>query len=142
MAPRHRIRWLLGSVVALMVVAGLAAGGTGPAPDAAQVRRDLVVNASRFRFEPARIDAAVGDVVKVTLVAEDIPHSFTIDDYRISKRAAPGTPVTFEFHAARAGTFDFYCNLALDDGCRKMKGQLVVAAPSLSPTAGPDESRR
>jgi cytochrome c oxidase subunit 2 len=111
----------------LVLVAVLAAGETGPAPNAEQVRHDIVVNARRFEFAPSRIEVAVGDIVKVTLVAEDIPHSFTIDAYRISKRAAPGKPVTFEFHAARAGTFDFYCELTIDSGCREMKGQLIVA---------------
>jgi heme/copper-type cytochrome/quinol oxidase subunit 2 len=34
--------------------------------------------------------------------------------------------VTFEFRADRAGTFPFYCNLTIDDGCREMRGELVV----------------
>ena len=59
-------------------------------------------------------------------MAEDIPHGFTIDDYRISKRAAPDRPGTFEFRADRAGTFPYYCNLAADEGCRRMRGDLVV----------------
>jgi len=127
MTSRSRIRRPLGSLLALMFVAVLAASDTGPAPNREQVRHEVVVNASRFEFAPSRIEVSVGDIVKITLVAEDIPHSFTIDDYRISKRAAPGKPVTFEFHAARPGTFDFYCDLTIDDRCRKMKGQLIVA---------------
>ena len=127
MTSRSRIRRPLGSLLALMFVAVLAASDTGPALNTAQVRHEVVVNASRFEFAPSRIEVSVGDIVKITLVAEDIPHSFTIDDYRISKRAAPGKPVTFEFHAARSGTFDFYCDLTIDEGCRKMKGQLIVA---------------
>jgi cytochrome c oxidase subunit 2 len=127
MASHPRGRRPLGSLLALMFVAVLAASDTRPAPNTAQVRHEVVVNASRFEFAPSRIEVSVGDIVKITLVAEDIPHSFTIDDYRISKRAAPGKPVTFEFHAAHAGTFDFYCDLTIDDGCRKMKGQLIVA---------------
>ena len=121
------IRRPLGSVLALVFVAALAASETGPVPNREQVRHEVVINANRFEFAPSRIEVSVGDIVKITLVAEDIPHSFTIDDYRISKRAAPGKPVTFEFHAAHAGTFDFYCDLTIDDGCRKMKGQLIVA---------------
>jgi heme/copper-type cytochrome/quinol oxidase subunit 2 len=37
-----------------------------------------------------------------------------------------GGTVTFEFLADRAGTFPFYCSLTIEDGCREMKGQLVV----------------
>ena len=35
-------------------------------------------------------------------------------------------PITFEFRADQAGTFPFYCNLQIDDGCRQMRGELVV----------------
>jgi cytochrome c oxidase subunit 2 len=126
MASHPRVRRRLRLLLVLMFVAVLAAGDAGSAPNSAQIRHDVVVNAKRFEFSPSRIEVSVGDIVKVTLVAEDIPHSFTIDDYRISKRAAPGKQVTFEFYAARAGTFDFYCDLTIDEGCRKMKGQLIV----------------
>jgi cytochrome c oxidase subunit 2 len=127
MASHAGIRRPPGSWLALMFVAALAAGDSGPAPYAEQVRHDVVINARRFEFAPSRIEVSVGDIVRVTLVAEDIPHSFTIDDYRISKRAAPGKPITFEFYAARSGTFRFYCDLTIDEGCRKMKGELIVA---------------
>ena len=69
------------------------------------------------------------DLVRITFSVEDIPHSFTIDAYRISKRAEPGKPASFEFRADRAGTFEIYCNLTIDDQCaQKMKGRLVVDA--------------
>ncbi len=91
-----------------------------------QARHEIILNAKRYEFSQARIEVAANDVVKITLVAEDIPHTFTIDEYRISKRAAPGRPVTFEFRADRAGSFPFYCNLTTEDGCREMRGTLVV----------------
>jgi heme/copper-type cytochrome/quinol oxidase subunit 2 len=55
-----------------------------------------------------------------------MPHSFTLDGYRIAKRAGAGQSVVFEFRADRAGEHAFYCNLAQDDRCRQMKGKLVV----------------
>jgi heme/copper-type cytochrome/quinol oxidase subunit 2 len=91
-------------------------------------RHDITVNARRHEFSPARIQVMQDDVVRITLVAEDIPHSFTIDEYRIAKRAAPDRPVTFEFRADRPGTFPYYCNLTNDEGCRDMRGELVVVA--------------
>jgi len=91
-----------------------------------QGRHEIVVTAKRYEFSPSRIEVAANDVVKITLAAEDIPHSFTVDEYRISKRAAPGRSVTFEFRADKAGSFPFYCNLTIDDGCRQMRGELVV----------------
>jgi len=39
---------------------------------------------------------------------------------------AAGQTVTFEFRADQAGTFPIYCNLRQEDGCRDMRGALVV----------------
>ena len=123
MPPRTAPRRAFASV-ALLVAAALGLGVAPPAQE--QGRHEITVTAKRYAFSPARIEVTENDVVKITLVAEDIPHSFTIDEYRISKRAAPGRPVTFEFRADKAGAFPFYCNLTIEDGCRKMRGDLVV----------------
>ena len=69
-----------------------------------------------------------GDVLRITLVAEDRTYSFALDAYRISKRFTPGHPVTFEFRADRAGTFAYYCDLTTDDGYKATRGELHVAA--------------
>jgi heme/copper-type cytochrome/quinol oxidase subunit 2 len=98
------------------VVEGQDQGGT----------REFTVLGSHYAYNPPELRVSRNDLVKVTFTAGDIAHSFTIDDYRISKRAAAGQSVTFEFRADRPGTFTYYCNLSLDDGCRNMKGRLVV----------------
>jgi heme/copper-type cytochrome/quinol oxidase subunit 2 len=108
----------------LLVIAAVVFAAAGLAQE--QGRRDITLTAKKYSFSESRIEVAVNDVLRITLVAEDIPHSFTVDEYRIAKRAAPGKPVTFEFRADRAGTFPFYCNLTIDDGCRGMRGELVV----------------
>ena len=94
---------------------------------AAQNKREFSVHARRFAFAPARLQVAQDDVVKITFTADDIAHSFTIDEYRIAKRAEAGQTVTFEFRADRPGTHRIYCNLSNDDGCRRMHGELVVS---------------
>jgi cytochrome c oxidase subunit 2 len=123
MPPRHAARRAVASA-ALLLAAALGLGVASPAQE--QGRHDLTVTAKRYAFSPARIEVTANDVVKITLVAEDIPHTFTIDEYRISKRAAPGRPVTFEFRADKAGAFTYYCNLTIEDGCRQMRGELIV----------------
>jgi heme/copper-type cytochrome/quinol oxidase subunit 2 len=88
---------------------------------------EKTVTAFKYGFDPALIEVQQGDILKITLQTRDIAHSFTIDEpYRIAKRANPGHPVTFEFRADKAGTFTYYCNITTDEGCRQMKGQLVV----------------
>ena len=95
----------------------------------AQNRRDISVTARKYNYGGDGIRVQKDDLVRITFSVEDIPHSFTIDAYRISKRAEPGKPASFEFRADRVGTFEIYCNLTIDDQCaQKMKGRLVVDA--------------
>jgi heme/copper-type cytochrome/quinol oxidase subunit 2 len=110
-------------VVAILAVAcavSLLAQEQGPAA------KPFSITARRYRFEPARIEVSQDDVVTVELSSVDIAHSWTVDAYRIDKRATPGYPVKFEFRADKAGTFPIYCDLKTEDGCRQMKGELVV----------------
>jgi heme/copper-type cytochrome/quinol oxidase subunit 2 len=115
----------IGVAAAVVTAAGhVALPQTQPAP--ADVKHAVAVRAHKYAFDPGRIEVQQEDVVEITLRAEDIPHSFTIDAYRISKRAGAGQTVTFAFRADRPGRFPFYCDLRIDDGCRKMRGELVV----------------
>jgi heme/copper-type cytochrome/quinol oxidase subunit 2 len=108
----------LGFLVTLLV--SLSARGQG------QVRQFTVVG-DHFAFSPAHIEVQKDDLVKITFTAQDIAHSFTVDEpYRIAKRAGSGQSVTFEFRADQAGRFQIYCNLAQDERCKNMKAELVV----------------
>jgi plastocyanin len=84
------------------------------------------VAAHKYTFSPARIEVQQDDLVRITLTTDDIPHSFTIDKYRIAKRVEPGRTVVFEFRADQPGRFPIYCNLSLDEKCKEMHGELVV----------------
>ena len=91
-------------------------------------RREFTIVAKDHVFTPNRIEVSQDDLVKITLKSENRPTSFAIDAYRIVKRAGGGLSTTFEFRADQAGTFTFYCNLTTDEGCKDMKGTLVVKA--------------
>lgn len=109
--------------VSFLIFALFAAAAT---QDQGPAAKPFVVGAHRYAFDPPRIEVNEDDLVKIELRTDDIAHSFTIDTYRIAKRVSPGQPVTFEFRADRAGTFPYYCNLQIEDGCRQMRGELVV----------------
>jgi heme/copper-type cytochrome/quinol oxidase subunit 2 len=113
---------------ALLVSArsGYVAGESLTAAGQEPTVRSWSVTASRYKFTPSRIEVSQNDLVKIELRSEDIAHSLTIDAYRIAKRVSPGHPITFEFRADQPGTFPFYCNLQIEDGCRQMHGELVV----------------
>jgi heme/copper-type cytochrome/quinol oxidase subunit 2 len=118
------------SVWVLAAALSLAVGSA--AVLVAQTKRDLSVVGKKYTYVVSdasgpEIRVKKGDVVSITFTAEDIPHSFSIADYRIDKRAEPGKPVTFQFRADSTGTFDIRCTLSIDPRClREMKGKLIV----------------
>ena len=118
MLKSRNIVWGGGTVLAAVVFA-LTASAKTP-----QVR-EITVRGEGFAFSPSVIEVQKDEIVKVTFTAVDMPHSFAMDEYRISKRAAQGQTVTFEFRADKAGA-PFYCNLSHDERCKKMRGNLVV----------------
>ena len=111
-------RWLA-LVLSLAIFGLLAQAQEG-------VERKFTVSAHKYSFTPARIEVQQDDLVRVTFATSDIPHSFTIDKYRIAKRVEPGKPIVFEFRADQPGRFPIYCNLAADERCKEMIGELVV----------------
>jgi plastocyanin len=115
----------IGALIALLLTAFPPLQIAASPQDQPSVK-EFKVSARTNAFDPARIEVKQGDLVKITLVAEDGPHSLTIDSYRISKRASPGRNATIEFRADVSGTHPFYCSLTADDCCRDMRGNLIV----------------
>ena len=93
-------------------------------------QRSFTVSTRRYAFSPAAIEVNQDDLVRITFTTEDIPHSFTVDKYRIAKRVEPGKSVVFEFRADQPGRFPIYCNLAIDEKCKDMRGELIVKPDS------------
>jgi heme/copper-type cytochrome/quinol oxidase subunit 2 len=98
------------------------------AQEPGQNRREFTIVAKDHVFTPDKLEVSQDDLVKITLRSEERPTSFAIDAYRIVKRAAGGTAISFEFRADQPGTFTFYCNLTTDPGCKEMTGTLTVRA--------------
>lgn len=124
--PTRQVR--VGAVVGILVAVALLAGATSAV---AQTKREFAVEAYKYGYRVAGSDKAeirvhVGDVVHVSLSSSDIPHSFTIDDYRVMRRVEPGKTTTVEFVADKPGTFVIHCTLTADEKCKDMKATLVV----------------
>ncbi|MEQ1759004.1 MAG: cupredoxin domain-containing protein [Vicinamibacterales bacterium] len=96
------------------------------AQDQAPSRRELTVTVKDFRFTPDRLEVVQDDLVRVTIISDDLPHSFNVDESRIARRVAAKGRAVVEFRADRVGTFPFYCNLTSEPGHDQMRGQLVV----------------
>jgi cytochrome c oxidase subunit II len=120
-------------LVALLLIAWLlpTMGGHDVATSAEDVThrtvvREITITAARYAFTPARVEVDKGDIVRLTVIAQDIPYGFNIDEYRIAKRVSPGRSITVEFVADCVGRFEFYCGMTADKRCREMRGELIV----------------
>ncbi len=120
--PRRTV--LVSIVAGGLLVAGVSAFSGKPTPQS--TTREFTITGDQFAFKPVRIEVQKDDLVKITFSAKDIAHSFTIDQYRIAKRAGAGQSVVFEFRADQVGTHRFYCNLTTDERCKRMEGELIV----------------
>lgn len=91
--------------------------------------RRFDVTASRFHFEPASLEVTEGDRIALTLRSADGTHGIAIPEFKV-KATIPkgGSPVTVEFVAAKAGTYQIECSEYCGSGHRQMKGRLVVVA--------------
>ena len=114
-------QWLVFTTLAAGVLFLVSAA----AQEGGQVR-EFTVSGNRYAFSPSTLTVNRNDLIKITFTAQDIAHSFTVEGYRIMKRAGAGQTVTFEFRADQSGTFPFYCNLSQDEKCKDMKGTLTV----------------
>src|SRR5688572_15409198 len=96
------------------------------AQDQAPNRREFAISARDYRFSPDRLEVMQDDLIKLTVESADVAYSFTIDEYRLSRRIPAGGKTIIEFRADQAGTFDFYSNMTSDARHQKMRGQLSV----------------
>ncbi|HXB53771.1 MAG TPA: cupredoxin domain-containing protein [Vicinamibacteria bacterium] len=127
------------SVTALLAVLLDPARAPGEPPKP----RSFDITASRFQFEPARLEVSEGDAVRLTLHSTDTTHGFGIKELTVEAVIPKGgEPVTVEFVADQAGTFEFFCTEYCGPRHREMRGTLVVTPRSAppSPTPSPAQS--
>lgn len=116
-----------------MAAAGLAILIAGQLPraygaeTAESATRTFEIVASRYAFDPARVEVAQGDHVKLLLRSTDTIHGLAIEAYGV-KVAIPkgGEEVSVEFMAHRPGTFRMTCSEYCGSGHRRMQGRFVV----------------
>jgi len=115
------------------------AAASAPRPSVAQGKpsdtqdepRTVEIVATRFNFEPARVEVTEGERIKLLVKSGDGVHGLQIKKFKIDKKIPRGgEPVTIEFVATAVGEFPILCSEYCGDGHEDMKGMLVVAAKS------------
>ncbi len=89
--------------------------------------RTFEITASRYAFDPERIEVQQGDRVRLTLRSADTTHGLALDGYPVEVVIPKGgEEVSVEFMAHRPGTFRITCSEYCGSGHRRMQGRLVV----------------
>ena len=105
-----------------------AAPGPPGAPQSSPARTIEVV-ARRFTFEPAIIEVAVGERVRLLVRSADGVHGVGIRKLKVNTLIPRGgAPVAIDLVATEPGTFPMLCSEACGDGHDEMRGSLVVTA--------------
>jgi cytochrome c oxidase subunit 2 len=116
------------SKLLVVLVAGSAAIAlAGGVRAGAPAKKTFEVTAKRYAFEPEKIEVTQGDTVAITVKSADVAHGIEIKKFKINEFIPmDGEPVTVEFVASQAGTFEIACSEYCGNGHKRMKGTLVV----------------
>ena len=97
-------------------------------PATASAPTVIEVTATRFAFEPSRIEVVEGDHVRLLVRSGDGVHGIGIKKFKV-ETVVPrgGEPVTVDFVASVTGSFPIVCSEYCGKGHDAMKGTLVVS---------------
>jgi len=91
--------------------------------------REIAVVASRFAFEPARIEVTEGEHIRLLVSSADGVHGVGIKKFKVEKTVPRGgTQVVVDFVASAVGEFPILCSEYCGKGHDEMTGMLVVSA--------------
>jgi len=106
----------------LLLLLTASVGGARPETGA----RTVEITASRYRFEPAKVEVREGERVRLVLRSADTTHGLKIKELDVEVPIPKGgEAVTVEF-VARAGRYRMECSEYCGSGHKRMRGELVV----------------
>jgi cytochrome c oxidase subunit 2 len=70
-----------------------------------------------------------GRAVQLTLISQDVFHSFSIPAFRVKREAIPGRYTTVWFEATTPGTYHLFCTQYCGTDHSHMVGDIVVMSP-------------
>jgi cytochrome c oxidase subunit 2 len=70
-----------------------------------------------------------GRAVQLTLISQDVFHSFSIPAFRVKREAIPGRYTTVWFEATTPGTYHLFCTQYCGTNHSQMIGDVVVLSP-------------
>jgi cytochrome c oxidase subunit 2 len=91
----------------------------------------IEITARRFAFEPAEVEATVGEHLQLVVRSADGVHGLEIKKLKIKKEVPRGgEPVTIDFTVTTEGSFPILCSEYCGNGHNDMAGMLIVRSVS------------
>lgn len=117
---------------AILLISGLAILAI-PLPlwERSPTVRVFKVEASRFAYAPAVLQANPGDTVTIELTSTDVVHGLAVDGYGVETTADPGQTARLTFLADRSGSFRLRCTATCGPMHPFMIGKLQVGRNEL-----------
>jgi cytochrome c oxidase subunit II len=124
----HKHAWRLIALTGFGVAAFIIADTHSSAQTEPRV---IEITARRFAFEPAEIEATVGEHLQLVVRSADGVHGLEIKKLKIKKEVPRGgEPVTIDFVAHTEGAFPILCSEYCGKDHTDMKGMLIVRSVS------------
>jgi cytochrome c oxidase subunit II len=96
---------------------------------AGQPVHEVQIVASRYAFDPAIVQLAAGESVRLVVRSKDGTHGFAIPKLKIDLHLPDsGEPATAEFIAPAAGEYEIACSEFCGRGHGQMKAALVTVS--------------
>ncbi len=71
----------------------------------------------------------IGRPVQLTMISQDVFHSFSIPDFRVKREVIPGRYSTVWFQATEAGNYHLFCTQYCGTAHSAMIGQIIAMTP-------------
>ena len=88
--------------------------------------RLIRIEAVKFEFRPDTIELKLGEPVVLELVAPDVEMGFDAPGLNLHADLLPGKPARLELTPAKAGDFEFVCDVFCGSGHEDMGGVIKV----------------
>ena len=121
-----RARFCRVIILAGIATAAVALGDIRPSAQSPEPRV-VEITARRFAFEPAAIEATVGERLQLVVRSADGVHGLEIKKLKIKKEVPRGgESVTIDFTPTTEGNFPILCSEYCGNGHNDMSGMLIV----------------
>ena len=113
----------------LLLGALAAAVGARAAAQGARAEPQVIpVVARKFEFQPDKIELKAGVPVVLEITATEVAMGFSSPALGLQAELPPGKPVRVAFTPAKAGEFEFVCDVFCGSGHEDMGGVIKVSA--------------